>query len=60
MQKQVERAMNSYVNLYRPKGYDKEVRRKMKRRNKTSWYKLTDSFLFCSAISKGDLAKKIR
>ena len=43
--------------LYRPRGYEEEVRRKKKRRSKASWYKPYDSVLFCPPTPRGELAK---
>ena len=59
-EKQVEKDENGVCPLYRPKGYEKEQRRKKKMRVKSSWYKPYDTVLFCPPTPKSELAEQLR
>ena len=59
-EKQVERDKSGLCPLHRPKGYQKEVRLRKKRRNKAPWYKPHSTVMFCPPTPNGDLANKLR
>ena len=59
-EKQVERDEAGICPLYRPKGYERELREKKKRRSKASWYKPHDTVMFCPPTPKSELANKFR
>ena len=59
-ERQVERDKNGTCPLYRPKGYDKDTRRKKKRRSKASWYKPFDTVMFCPPTPNEELARTLR
>ena len=45
--------------MYRPKGYKREQRKKMKEVKRVSWYKPYDSVLFCPPTPQSELFKQL-
>ena len=59
-EKQLARAAAGTCPLYRPKGYEKEERRKKNLIKKRSWYKPFSTVLFCPPSPGSILAKELR
>ena len=59
-ERQVERDRTGSCPLYRPKGYESELRRRKKARTKSSWYKPYDTILFCPPTPNSELVKRLR
>jgi len=57
--KQVGREEEGVRPLYRPKGYEEEVRRKKKNRTKETWYKPNDTVLFVPPTPNGELRRRM-